>query len=273
MIHFETVLLLIVSVARVSWSVEEDAHKAISQTPSPSWTPGCNQCAYYRCPGDLERCALGPVTDSCGCCPKGVCARLPGESCWNSTLQGKLAPERRNDGFCAENYQCQLRTDLHAEDEPEAICVCAEEGYACGTDNITYSTTCQLLDVSRQAKKKSLALKNKGPCPSRPEMQSARHLVLVESAGRMISVECDVKAFPLPKISWRYRSADGKTFIELPGPEHDAVINSMDGPDPMTRSSTMQLARLTKDHRGSYECIASNPSGKDALYAYLDVTD
>lgn len=105
------------------------------------------------------------------------------------------------------------------QDDPEAICVCFEQGYACGNDNLTYSTTCELSDTVHRAKSSSLSLLHLGPCPKRPEIQPPKRIVITESVGHMVSVNCDVKGFPLPDISWRYRSNDGRIFIELPGEE------------------------------------------------------
>lgn len=67
-----------------------------------------------RCPENPERCSLGVVSDICGCCPEGVCAKMTGEACWNSSIS-QLPFEKRNEGLCAENYSCQLRLDLQPE--------------------------------------------------------------------------------------------------------------------------------------------------------------
>ena len=71
-------------------------------------------CSRCRCPGDSEKCLLGSVLDPCKCCANGICARLDGESCWNSSIPG-LPPRHRNDGQCARNYECRLRTDLREQ--------------------------------------------------------------------------------------------------------------------------------------------------------------
>lgn len=69
----------------------------------------------FRCPNDPNDCLLGTVPDTCGCCGEiGACARLDGESCWNASIP-ELPKERRNEGLCARNYVCQLRTDLEPE--------------------------------------------------------------------------------------------------------------------------------------------------------------
>lgn len=68
----------------------------------------------YRCPEDPGKCLLGSVPDPCGCCPDGLCARLLGEPCWNESIP--LLPSKcRNDGYCARNYLCELRSDLQEE--------------------------------------------------------------------------------------------------------------------------------------------------------------
>jgi len=65
-----------------------------------------------RCPENPGKCLLGSVPDPCGCCQEtGLCARLLGEPCWNASIPF-LPPKSRNNGYCARNYLCELRSDL-----------------------------------------------------------------------------------------------------------------------------------------------------------------
>jgi len=65
-----------------------------------------------RCPENPGKCLLGSVPDPCGCCQEtGLCARLLSEPCWNASIPF-LPPKSRNDGYCARNYLCELRSDL-----------------------------------------------------------------------------------------------------------------------------------------------------------------
>lgn len=80
--------------------------------------------------------------------------------------------------------------------------------------------------------------------------------------------------FPVCMMTDRLEKNERESLCPyVAGSEHEAVINLVEGRDPLTRSSSMQLPRLEKRHQGSYECIAINPSGEDALDAYLDVVD
>ncbi|XP_033220019.1 insulin-like growth factor-binding protein-related protein 1 [Belonocnema kinseyi] len=231
---------------------------------------GCAVCGEYKCPEIPERCLLGTMSDVCGCCPEGVCAKLSGEACWNSSIS-QLPFERRNEGLCAKNYLCQLRLDLQPEDVPEAICVCIEQSPACGSNNETYDTPCALHEEARRSRNQNLKLDHLGPCPSRPWIESSSKNIS-GIFGTRIVLSCEAEGFPVPDIFWEFHSVDNLKVLKLPNEDHDGVVRTKDGPEPMMRTSWMQLPRLEKDHAGTYHCIASNSVGEASSTSFLSIS-
>ncbi|XP_012221578.2 insulin-like growth factor-binding protein-related protein 1 [Linepithema humile] len=232
---------------------------------------GCIECGYYRCPEDPGKCLLGSVPDPCGCCPGGLCARLLGEPCWNASIP-LLSPNSRNDGYCARNYLCELRSDLQEEDAPEAICVCMEQSPACGSNNETYSTPCALHEEAMKLRNSSsLRLQHLGPCESRPWILSTLEDI-ASSFGQRVALNCEAKGFPVPDIFWEFHSADGRRVLKLPEEKHEATVHTSDGPEPLMRTSWMQLARLNKEHIGIYYCIANNSIGEASAASFVSMS-
>ncbi|OAD55873.1 Kazal-type serine protease inhibitor domain-containing protein 1 [Eufriesea mexicana] len=226
----------------------------------------------YRCPGDIAKCLLGSVLDPCECCAKGICARLDGEPCWNSSIPG-LPPERRNDGLCARNYVCTLRSDLRKQDTPEATCICMEQTLACGNDNKTYTTPCVLHEEALRRKgTSSLKLQHLGPCQSRPWILSPLEDVLL-AFGQRLALNCEAEGFPIPDIFWEFHTADGREVLKLPGESEETTVHSSVGPEPFMRTSWMQLPRVNKEHIGMYHCIAKNSLGEASSASFVSISD
>ncbi|XP_076245157.1 insulin-like growth factor-binding protein-related protein 1 [Calliopsis andreniformis] len=231
---------------------------------------GCIECGNYRCPEDPGKCLLGSVPDPCECCKKGLCARLDGEPCWNSSIS-EISVKSRNHGFCARNYLCKLRSDLEEQDEPQSVCVCMEQSPACGSNNKTYTTPCALHEQSMRLKSpSSLKLQHLGPCESRPWIVSPLENILTTS-GQRIALNCEVKGFPIPDIFWEFQSADGKQVLKLPAKEHEATIHINMDAEALTRSSWLQLPRLGQKHVGKYYCIANNTLGEASTTSHVTI--
>nr|XP_050850199.1 insulin-like growth factor-binding protein-related protein 1 [Vespula vulgaris] len=232
--------------------------------------PGCIECGEYRCPENPSKCLLGSVSDPCGCCKAGVCARLGGEPCWNSSIP-ELNANSRKDGLCARNYFCQLRSDLQEEDEAEAICICMEQTPACGSDEVTYETPCALHEEAMKLKNHlSLKLQHLGPCQTRPWIVSYSEHV-VSSVGQRVLLACETKGFPVPDIFWEFHSPDGKRVLKLTGEEHVITVQSDQDSKSLTRTSWLQLPRLTKEHVGTYHCIANNSIGQAGAASFVSM--
>ncbi|XP_026831111.1 insulin-like growth factor-binding protein-related protein 1 isoform X1 [Ooceraea biroi] len=228
-------------------------------------------CRSCRCPEDPGKCLLGSMPDPCGCCPDGLCARLLGEPCWNASIP-LLPAKYLNDGYCARNYLCELRSDLLEEDAPEATCVCMEQSPACGSNNETYATPCALHEEAMKLRNSSsLRLQHLGPCESRPWILSDLENV-ASPYGQRVALNCEAQGFPVPDIFWEFHSADGRRVLKLPGEEHEATVHTSEGPEPLMRTSWMQLARLSKEHIGMYHCIANNSMGEASTAAFVSMS-
>ncbi|CAD6245131.1 GSCOCG00013544001-RA-CDS, partial [Cotesia congregata] len=239
------------------------------QKVSKNSVEGCGECAYYRCPENSTKCLLGSVKDPCNCCKAGKCARLEGETCWNSSIS-KLPMINRNEGYCSNNYRCLLRDDLLEQDSPEAICVCMEQSPACGSNNITYATPCALHEEAIRVKNKSLKLKHLGPCLSRPWILAPLDNLFVKY-GQRLAINCEAKGFPIPDIFWEFHSTDGRV-IRLPSNYikkikfflknyYGSTVNTREESEQFMRTSWMQVGKMTRDHIGTYQCIANNSIG------------
>lgn len=66
-----------------------------------------------------------------------------------------ITRQSRNTFFCISFLQ----------DEPEALCFCKETQAACGSDNRTYESVCQMNEASVKSGS-TLYLKHWGPCRS-----------------------------------------------------------------------------------------------------------
>ncbi|XP_015593611.1 insulin-like growth factor-binding protein-related protein 1 [Cephus cinctus] len=263
---FLILLLSITNRQQVKCLVEENV---VQNVTTKVQIEGCNECADYRCPDDPSKCLLGSVPDSCECCAAGICARLDGDSCWNASIP-ELLPKSRNEGFCARNYLCQLRSDLHEEDEAEAVCVCMEQSPACGSNNETYPTPCALHEHAMRLKNSSLKLQHLGPCPTRPWILTGPRDV-VSTTGQRVALNCEVKGFPVPDISWEFDSTLGDMVLKLPSKEHEGVVSTNDGPEPLMKTSWMQLVRMEKRLVGTYRCIANNTMGEASAAAFVSM--
>ncbi|RLU26166.1 hypothetical protein DMN91_002332 [Ooceraea biroi] len=257
-------------------TIQRGASAVAETTENKSFTEkaqaaGCIECGYYRCPEDPGKCLLGSMPDPCGCCPDGLCARLLGEPCWNASIP-LLPAKYLNDGYCARNYLCELRSDLLEEDAPEATCVCMEQSPACGSNNETYATPCALHEEAMKLRNSSsLRLQHLGPCESRPWILSDLENV-ASPYGQRVALNCEAQGFPVPDIFWEFHSADGRRVLKLPGEEHEATVHTSEGPEPLMRTSWMQLARLSKEHIGMYHCIANNSMGEASTAAFVSMS-
>ncbi|KAK0083738.1 hypothetical protein PV325_008295 [Microctonus aethiopoides] len=258
------IILSVITWAIVYINGEEKIIAANITTPL-----GCVECAYYRCPESASKCLLGSVPDSCECCPGGRCAKLDGEACWNSSIV-QLSIESRNNGFCARNYLCQLRNDLHEEDKPEAVCVCMEQSPACGNNNRTYSTPCALHEEAMRNKNVGLKLKHLGPCPSRPWITSPLENIAA-NFGQRVALNCEVRGFPVPDINWEFHSSDGERVVKLPSNEHGSTVHTSDGPESLMRTSWLQLNQINEKYVGTYQCIANNTIGEASTASYVTI--
>ena len=56
-----------------------------------------------------------------------------------------------------------MRTDMEANDPPEAVCYCLKDEPICGSDGITYENECKLTE-ERYRQRNGLVASTRGPC-------------------------------------------------------------------------------------------------------------
>lgn len=120
---------------------------------------GCPPCVPDECPPlPAWGCPLGKVRDNCGCCWR--CARGEGEAC-GSGVSGGVAVVW---GRCATGLECRRRAKSRGA---TGVCVCKSRYPVCGSDGLTYPSTCQLRAGSLRAKSRGerpVEQRSKGPC-------------------------------------------------------------------------------------------------------------
>ncbi|XP_067000929.2 insulin-like growth factor-binding protein-related protein 1 [Anabrus simplex] len=218
----------------------------------------CPKCEVDSCPKEAAQCPYGLVTDMCGCCPKGVCGLGEGDKCYNKTLS--LPSEAKKYGLCGESLRCLMRPDLTSKDEPEAMCVCQELQPACGSDNRTYDSVCQLnKEAAKRGFSDELYLKHWGPCLSVPWIISGPQNV----AGPLhagLALDCEVKGYPAPAVHWEFKGDDG-SFKILPSDDLYLAVQVRGGPEPFMATSWVQIVDLRPSDTGVYTCVATNSQG------------
>jgi len=228
----------------------------------------CPECHKDQCPKPGAWCPQGLVPDICGCCPQGVCGLAEGQKCFNASLSRVLPVASRKYGVCGANLHCLLRSDLKFRDEPEALCYCKETQEACGSDNRTYETVCQMNEVSVRSGN-TVYLKHWGPCRSVPWVTSGPEDV----AGTLhqgLALDCEVKGYPIPGVYWEFRAENGSTRV-LPSDDQYVAVQVRGGPEPFMVTTWVQIVDLRPSDTGIYTCVASNSEGEARASAKVGV--
>ncbi|XP_046385638.1 insulin-like growth factor-binding protein-related protein 1 [Ischnura elegans] len=219
----------------------------------------CGVCDPESCPsiGDPQReCPAGVAIDTCGCCR--VCARTVGEKCYTPSLP----KTSRKYGYCGDNLECLIRSDLERRDEPEAICFCKEKGDVCASNNHTYETICHMAKASSSIKD-TLYMRHKGPCHTVPIITSAPD-DSTGVIGQPIALSCEVKGHPIPDIHWEFKSDDDRFSTigkNLPSDDLYVAVQVRGGPEAYMTTSWVQIVDLRPTDVGVYTCVAINSEG------------
>ncbi|XP_074603624.1 insulin-like growth factor-binding protein-related protein 1 [Brevipalpus obovatus] len=225
------------------------------------------ECIPDLCP-PLVDCFAGAVRDRCDCCL--VCGQKEGYRCFDPRLAGKLDPSYEQYGYCGENLECKIRTDLASDDPPEALCYCTRNNMICGTDGNTYDNICHLTEA-RLKRRDGLSPSSSGPCVSAPKIIQKPESINA-TVGSKIAFMCEVFGWPIPKISWKVlrKHSNAVHYIgELPSDDPHIVVQSRGGAKSMEMTSWLQIVGVKESDEGEYHCIVANDMGGQESYAVL----
>ncbi|XP_042231558.1 insulin-like growth factor-binding protein-related protein 1 [Homarus americanus] len=211
----------------------------------------CGECDRSLCPEVEDSCLGGLLLDTCGCCQ--VCARGLGQLCENQTLN---IPSPSQYGICGEYLVCLTRTDTG--NTGEATCQCEDDGVVCGSDGVTYTTLCHLLQDTTE--KPDLHVAVRGPCEATPIIKS-RSEDKIRPLGSILVLDCEAFGYPVPEITWELNRPDGSS-VKLPGDDASFAVQVRGGPEPYMVTGWVQIMRVTKESLGIYTCVATNTEGE-----------
>jgi len=170
---------------------------------------------------------------------------------------------------CGENLFCKMRTDMEANDPPEAVCYCLKDEPICGSDGITYENECKLTE-ERYRQRNGLVASTRGPCNTVPKIVSPPEDI-TNKTGSYVAFSCEAKGWPVPIIEWRVqRDSDVKA---LPSDDPHIAVQSRGGPSSYEVTGWLQLLDITHVDQGTYYCVAKNSEGETKAAAKLVVRD
>uniref|UniRef100_A0A1W7RAD9 Insulin-like growth factor-binding protein n=1 Tax=Hadrurus spadix TaxID=141984 RepID=A0A1W7RAD9_9SCOR len=224
----------------------------------------CPPCHKESCQAPLN-CLAGLVKDICDCCY--VCGRTEGERCDNLNL---ALPYGRKYGYCGENLECRMRTDLAPGDPDEGICVCLKQDVLCGSDGNTYDNECKLTEARYKLRDVNyLRAVSRGPCRSAPEIISPPETT-VNRTGGSAALSCEVTGWPIPVIEWKVDHGDG-IMLPMPSDRPRISVQTRGGPGNYEVTSWLQVQNLELKDHATYWCIARNDEGEMSASAQIRI--
>ncbi|XP_070540950.1 insulin-like growth factor-binding protein-related protein 1 [Ptychodera flava] len=215
--------------------------------------PKCGKCDPDACKPQFG-CIAGMVKDRCGCCD--ICGNREGMRCDREDLL-RIDPRNYLYGRCGKDMECKAHPNYSPANK-ETICYCKHDKLVCGSNGKTYRNVCQLTaDVYRYGKE--IAVRNDGPCPSEPLMDTPPESIHNFTGGHL-TLSCEVTGFPAPIIEWHKTMMDGNAVV-LPGYDRHVAVQSRGGPDKHQLTGWLQIEGFRRIHQGEYKCIAKNEYG------------
>lgn len=207
----------------------------------------CGVCDRSACPEQKDKaCKAGITRDRCKCCQ--VCAQAEGEICDIAGASKKYPP-------CGDYLTCKMDQDRNV-----GICACDYQDTLCGTDDVTYTSICQMREA-QNTKGRDLKVKNSGPCKSAPRILTGPDSV-TNVTGDKVVLMCEATGFPIPHIGWLFQRTDDETN-SLPGDDMAISVVTRGGPEKYQVTGWLQVDEASKHHEGYYICVAHNKHGSD----------
>ncbi|KAF2359210.1 Insulin-like growth factor-binding protein IGFBP [Trinorchestia longiramus] len=214
----------------------------------------CAECDKSKCP-PKEECPEAEALDSCGCCV--VCRRSLGQRCDLYPADGvKYGP-------CGDYLQCMPRQDILFG--KEATCQCVQQKQVCGSDNVTYSSICHLLQEARILP--NLTVQKQSPCLTKPVIKTPPQSSKRQLGGILV-LDCEAVGYPVPSITWELYKPDGLS-IKLPNDDSSIAVQIRGGPEQHMVTGWVQIMKVTPDNVGTYVCNAENSQGATKATAVI----
>lgn len=162
---------------------------------------------------------------------------------------------------CGPGLECS-RTDKKSK---VGVCTCKSAHEVCGSDGVTYKTSCALKSASDRrdtaVQPEPITVKGKGRCPSAPRIVTPPGEVYNVS-GSQVYLSCEAVGVPTPVLSWNKVVNGGRKKVELlPGDRDNLAVQTRGGPEKHQVTGWVLISPLTEAEQGSYECHASNSQG------------
>uniref|UniRef100_UPI00358F912A insulin-like growth factor-binding protein 7 n=1 Tax=Myxine glutinosa TaxID=7769 RepID=UPI00358F912A len=261
--------IFLLSLLFVAWAVDRASATTKSGKNGARRTKvskrSCQTCDLSKCPPlALEGCPQGELKDHCGCCQ--VCAHVEGEPCGG---------RNRRYGRCASGYQCRRPEQEVDQRRVKGVCTCKAAYPVCGSDGVTYSTTCELLAASHRSDGQghgTILQASKGFCEKGPSFVTKPREVWNITGGQ-IFLTCEVIGIPTPLVTWVKLpriGSDAKVEM-LPGDRENLAVQTRGGPEKHEVTGWVLINPLRDEDDGEYECQAKNKGGRVSAMGQIHV--
>ncbi|XP_036445073.1 insulin-like growth factor-binding protein 7 [Colossoma macropomum] len=176
---------------------------------------------------------------------------------------------------CAPGLECVKSKKEKKSGSRTGVCMCKNDYEVCGTDDVSYSTACELKAASARAEsegKIAIKVQHKGKCQRAPSIVTPPGEVW-NVTGSQVFLSCEAIGVPTPVVTWKKISNDKGKMLLLPGDQDNLAIQMRGGPEKYEVTGWVLISPLTKEDAGSYECHASNAKGEASAVGTIHVVD
>ncbi|KAL7861124.1 hypothetical protein AOLI_G00174730 [Acnodon oligacanthus] len=176
---------------------------------------------------------------------------------------------------CAPGLECVKSKKEKKGGGRTGVCACKNDYEVCGSDDVSYSTACELKAASARAEgegKSGVKVQHKGKCQRAPSIVTPPGEVW-NVTGSQVFLSCEAIGVPTPVVTWKKISNDKGNMLLLPGDQDNLAIQTRGGPEKYEVTGWVLISPLTKEDAGSYECHASNAKGEASAVGIIHVVD